>query len=1147
MSSPAIRDRLVEGLWLDLVGPARGVGDPREVLPQTPSRWYITGFLIPVDAPEDQASDPSAEDTLDGNSDGGDEDDNPAEQAAARKSRLPGSAGLSTLIPKELTILAATIRYGDYIRDEMELDESPKLPPAADAAAPGAAAGRADSSPPPGNWKRIPREYSATVDLAQAVGRVELPESRGVWLEWSVRSVPDMPGEDRLPLGTRSLSVFVVNNRPPAPTAIADEAAIFQVELELAAETGFVPRPDLKSLEADDWDDRLADLQYRDVFEFAVGHCCSAEGVVEAEECRLVRTTWLPVADVERVAPSVLPDVLLGMEALGTVATADEAIAGLAPLAAAYGVWLEQQRQVLPSLSPRRQEMATELLHRAALVKKRIETGIDLLRDPVCFEAFQIANRAMAAQARRRLARSGKTALPEWRPFQLAFVLMTMPGIADPTDTHREFVDLLFFPTGGGKTEAYLGLAAFTLVLRRLRDPEIGSAGLSVLMRYTLRLLTLDQLGRAAALICALELERQRDVEKLGKWPFEIGLWVGRAATPNKMGRKGDKDEETARLRTINHRKDSKRHSSPVPLEECPWCGHRFGPYSFSLSPNDNEPTDLRIRCLNRDCDFSRDNDLPILTVDEPIYRRLPCFLIATVDKFAGLPWVGETGAFFGRVDRFEPKQGFFGPMEPGRGGPIPAGRLPPPDLIIQDELHLISGPLGTMAGLYETALEGLAETEIGGKKVHPKIVASTATVRRAERQIRALFNHRMVEVFPPPGPDRRDSFFARTLTPVESPARRYVGVAAQGRSPKSILLRVDLALLTAAQKAWNDAGGKAVSDNPADPYMTLLGYFNSLRELGGARRLIEDDVFTLAAKRGERRRVGEAHGLFHDRMIAYEPIELTSRISTAKVAEAKRALERGHAEEDHVDIAIATNMISVGLDITRLGLMVVFGQPKTSAEYIQATSRVGRNEQRPGLVVTVFNVHRPRDRSHYERFATYHATFYRSVEATSVTPFSPRALDRGLAGTLVALARHGVSEYTPPRGAGHILKNYPALEAAVEALSRRAEETHRDAPSEVKARLAQAVRDRCRNLLDEWSRIAKELADVGRTLVYQPYERDVGQPLLRPFLDPELERLQARHRKFRANRSLRDVEPNVNLFLKPLDNLPVEPSGGPS
>ena len=320
------------------------------------------------------------------------------------------------------------------------------------------------------------------------------------------------------------------------------------------------------------------------------------------------------------------------------------------------------------------------------------------------------------------------------------------------------------------------------------------------------------------------------------------------------------------------------------------------------------------------------------------------------------------------------------------------------------------------MVGLYETALDELSTVEMDGKPIRPKIIASTATVRRARSQIKALFNRMDVEVFPPPGPDVRDSFFARTHSTKESNARQYLGIAAQGRSPKVIMLRVYLALLGAAEKAFHEAGGQKAKENPADPYMTLLGYFNSLRELGGARRLIEDEVRTQLAGRGARRRVGETEGLFKDRTIAYEPVELTSRVSTNKVSEAKRRLEQSFWQKDQddkknvdkykVDVAIATNMISVGLDIMRLGLMVCFGQPKTSSEYIQATSRVGRDDKRPGLVITILNIHRPRDRSHYERFATFHESFYRSVEATSVTPFSPRALDRGLAGTLIALAR---------------------------------------------------------------------------------------------------------------------------------------------
>ncbi|WP_437202052.1 DISARM system helicase DrmA [Planctomicrobium sp. SH664] len=1124
-SSPlGVRGKLVDALQLDLVGPSQNMGDPKEVLPQSPSRWYLTGFLVPTDAAEEQRTDPTSMDELDQAAEpAGLDDDETPERAAARRSFLPSSMGLSVLISTKTTDLEATVSYGEYLRSEVDETESPSV-----------------------EWRRIPREGSVTLKLPETIpasGAIPVPNSRGVELAWSIRGIPDSGVDGGLPQGTRSLSLFVVNRRKPAPDEASDEGFIFQAELEVHCRDGLVARPNLRSLQSKDWDERVADLQYRDACEFAVGHSVSTAAQVDDCSCQIVRACWIPTADVERVAPSSIPDVELRMEELSSLTDGKDAEAKLGNLVTAYRAWIAEQKRNVPSSPAHRKETADELLRRAELAADRIQAGIELLRDLPCLEAFRITNRAMATQGRRRLALQWKKSpdeiVPEWRPFQLAFLLMNLKGIADPSDPDRDCVDLLFFPTGGGKTEAYLGLAAFTLVLRRLRNPGITSAGLSVLMRYTLRLLTLDQLGRAAAMVCALELERQQDVTKLGEWPFEIGLWVGRAATPNRMGQKGDTDRESARAKTIAFKNDD-RKPSPIPLEECPWCGEKFRASSFQLMPNPDMPTDLRVTCLNRKCDFSRGNHLPILAVDEPIYRRLPCFLIATVDKFAAMPWTGEVGAFFGRVQRAD-SEGFYGPCHPSTGRPLPVDSLPPPDLVIQDELHLISGPLGTMVGLYETALDELATIEKDGHTIRPKIIASTATVRRAESQIRALFNRRQVDVFPPPGPDRRHSFFAETHSTDRSNARQYVGIAAQGRSPKVVMLRVYLALLGAAQKAYLEAGGAKAVPNPADPYMTLLGYFNSLRELGGARRLIEDEVRTQLMGRGARKRVGETAGLFRDRTIAYEPVELTSRVTTNRVSEAKRKLEQPFSEKEHVDVAIATNMISVGLDITRLGLMVVFGQPKTSAEYIQATSRVGRDHERPGLVVTIFNIHRPRDRSHYERFCAFHESFYRSVEATSVTPFSPRALDRGLAGTLVALARQGHLPMTHPRGASEILRELPKLEFAVQRLADRALATHLDSSSGEADRLSKRVWERCQDLLDEWSKIAKELHDAGGVLQYQT-EHGGAQRLLYEFLNPELKTLPPRHRKFRANRSMRDVEPNVNLWLKTIDGIDIEP-----
>ena len=1120
-----VRENLLDALQVDLIGPSGPLGDPREVLPQAPSRWYLTGFLVPTDADEDQRFDPNSDDEVDQAPTVATVDENQTpEQAASKRSYLPSSLGLSVLVPSGKQELQAIVRYGEYFRIEPE-----------DGAKQGSLT----------QWNRNPHEEILTLELSDKIpahGVVPVPNSRGVEVVWSLRGVPDSDTDGGLPNGTRSLSIFVVNRRKASADDVRDQGFIFQVELEVQSDRPFIARPNLHSLESDDWDERVADLQYRNSFEFSVGHSVSTESVVEDGVCKIVRTCHLPTAEVEKVAPAKIDGVTLNMETLAFLRDGQDAMEQLGGFASSYESWIEKQKKSLSGLSQRRQEIASELLRRAGLAAKRIRAGIELLAQDDCMEAFRLANKTMAAQGRRRLALQLKVVpeavTPAWRPFQLAFILMNLKGIAEPKSDDRELVDLLFFPTGGGKTEAYLGLAAFTLVLRRLRNKGLTSGGLSVLMRYTLRLLTLDQLGRAAALICALELERQKDVDKLGEWPFEIGLWVGRAATPNRMGRKGDTDRESARAKTIAFKNDD-RKPSPIPLEECPWCGTKFKSNSFQLVPNTDNPTDLRVNCANRRCEFSRGNALPILSVDEPIYRRLPCFLIATVDKFAAMPWTGEVGAFFGNVNRVD-SEGFYGPCDTGTGRPLPVDRLPPPDLVIQDELHLISGPLGTMVGLYETALDSLATAEVDGKEVRPKIIASRATVRRALSQIRSLFNRPDVDVFPPPGPDLRDSFFARTHSVKESNARKYVGIAAQGRSPKVIMLRVYLTLLAAAQKAYDANGGGKMDVNPADPYMTLLGYFNSLRELGGARRLIEDEIRTQLTGRGSRKRIGETDGLFKDRTIAYEPVELTSRVSTDKVSEAKRRLEQAFKEKDRVDVAIATNMISVGLDITRLGLMVCFGQPKTSSEDIQATSRVGRDDKRPGLVVTILNVHRPRDRSHYERFAAFHESFYRSVEATSVTPFSPRALDRGLAGTFIALARHGHAPMTPPRGATEILKEMPRLQFAIERLANRALETHSNSSSPEAAELRQKVADRCKDLLDTWSTIAKELHDTGGALQYQT-ETGSAQRLLYEFLNPELKNLPPRHKKFRANRSMRDVEPSVNLWLKTIDGVEID------
>jgi hypothetical protein len=1119
-----VRERLVEALKLDLVGPWAGHELARERLPEwpRPSNWYLTGFLVPAGTPPEKRADADEDEDLgEVPESAGLPEESSEERKAAKKSFFPSSMGLSFLVPKEAAAITVVVRWGDYGPAETEGPEGKPL----------------------AIWQRQPWEEAVPMPLGGAGGApavYPVPGSGGLQLHAVERPVAVEDLAEQIPYGTRSVSVFLVNQRAPVAAVgeAPDTAYVFQPEIEVRSDLPFVPRPDLRGAQSEEWDGQMADLHYADTPEYATGHGVSAEWELVEGACRVLRTAWIASAEVEKTLTVPIAGVELGMDALGALADGDAAEAALRPLVAAYRQWIEDRRAALGPLAGTRRETAEELLRAAGLAADRIERGIAVLAvDGEALDAFRVANRAVARALARALRRRGDTKEPAWRAFQLAFVLLNLPGLADPRSPEREAVDLLFFPTGGGKTEAYLGLAAFAMVLRRLRHPGekgLAGAGVSVIMRYTLRLLTLDQLGRAAGLVCALELERGHDPERYGTWPFEIGLWVGKAATPNILGRKGDGRSDTARTKVRQFKADPRGRPSPIPLENCPWCGIRFEPASFVLldakgQADEDNPEQLRIVCVNFECDFTRDRALPIVAVDEPLYRRLPAFLIATVDKFASLPWVGPSGVLLGGADRHD-RAGFYGGAEPGWGARL-ASPLPPPDLIIQDELHLIAGPLGTMAGLYETAIEALCLREIDGRAVRPKIVASTATVRRAQDQIQALFGRPRTEVFPPPGPDRRDSFFACTVPPSKRPARLYLGIAAQGRNPKVLMRKTWLALMGAAERAYRDAGGHANKKNPADPYMTVLGYFNSLRELGGARRILEEEVQNTVKGYGARKRIGEPHGLFQDRKTFSEVVELTSRVPTDKVAEARRRLEYGAHDPQRVDCAIATNMISVGLDIPRLGLMVVLGQPKTHSEYIQATSRVGRDDERPGLVVSLLNFHKPRDRSHYERFRHYHETFYRSVEVASVTPFSARALDRGLAGALMSLARHARPELTPPQGVERIADARAALERRLlhDFLERVGQQPMEEDERDERLR---SVQNRVVDLLDSWRRVYEEYRDAGVALQYQRYELKTPQPLLHEMLERNLPEHQ---RKFRVNRSLRDVEPEVNLFLKDL------------
>ncbi len=1069
ITSAEVRNRIEEALRLDLVGPWPGSDFENEMLPirNRPSNWYLTGFLVPARTSEEHRNDPEADD--EGNRDigkAGTAEESADDGRSAKKTHFPSSLGLSFLVPEDAGEVRVEVRWGDYRREETEvLGETREA------------------------WARTPRSEVVSFSLSgEPEATREVPDSEGLVLHRVKRRLEDGPS---------AVSLFLVNQREPKQTrADEDIAWIFQTQLEVASPAGFLARPDRRGSDSGDLDARTAELHYRDTSSYATGHGVSADWDVTDGLCQAVRTEWIPRAEVERTETTPIPEVELSMDALAQAEDGAAAQRMMSPLVTRYRQWIEQQRGALTGASD---ETSEELLFVAEQAANRIEGGIHLLeQDPEALDAFRMANRAVALALRKR----NEIATPRWRPFQLAFLLLNLPGLAGPDHPERKIADLLFFPTGGGKTEAYLGLAAFTMILRRLRNPE-KSAGVSVIMRYTLRLLTFDQLHRAAGLVCALELLREKEPGTYGGAPFEIGLWVGKAATPNKMGKKGDGRRGTARERCLEFQQDSSK-PSPIPIRSCPWCGTDFDRDSFTLEPNNDRPKTLRVVCLNDNCDFTRDRPLPIVAVDEPLYKQLPAFLIATVDKFASLPWVGDSGKLLGA----DPE-------------------LLPPDLIIQDELHLISGPLGTMMGLYETAMDALSARG----ESRPKIVASTATASGAHDQIQAVFARARSEVFPPPGPDRRDSFFAHT-EPGSDIARRYLGVAAPGRSAKVVMRRVLLALLSSAQRAYSDAGARKNPNNPADPYMTVLSYFNALRELGGARRIVEEEVQSPLARYGnERRRLNEPRKIFANREKLGQVVELTSRESADRVAMARERLGRRFHESGRVSCALATNMISVGLDVQRLGLMVVAGQPKTHAEYIQATSRIGRDRERPGLVVTILNIHKPRDQSHYERFRHYHETFYRAVESATVTPFAARALDRGLAAVLVALTRHSEPGMTPPTGAGRLPDPPAGPDSRLEGIFvERIREQPIRKPAEVVERI-RATRSRIAEILDAWRKLQTLHAQSKHGFQYQKWEKS-PEPVQWLLRDPLEDGLSPTAQTFRAARSLRDVEPETPILV---------------
>lgn len=802
-----------------------------------------------------------------------------------------------------------------------------------------------------GKWRRLASTHpSLSVEVIDDGSLARIPLEEGLTLRVVLRPARN---------DVISATVVLQNTFVKQENGSADALCWFRPSIRVRAVGGeFADRRRSDFYSHLDADERSSELLYREQRHLATGHGVAVTWD-EDDHVTELSTTFFPQHDL-KLAKADRADVpVLSMEELSESGV----FSPLHDMTRAYADWIVATSAKVEALSDDLQNIAASNLGRAESALERMRRGISLLEsDPRAERAFRVMNAVMREQRlRQEMIRAGHDAPleatpAEWRPFQLAFILINLDGLVNPTSDERNLADLLWFPTGGGKTEAYLGLIAFTLVLRRLRADggESVGGGVGVIMRYTLRLLTLQQFERAAGLICALEAYRSGldGADLKAKAPFSIGLWVGQGATPN------DIDKASAALRKRRAGDDVGDNGDPIQLLQCPWCGSPLGADDYYA---DRRADEMLVKCPKTACRFH--DALPVHLIDSDVYAARPSLVIGTVDKFAMLAWNERSGRLFG------------------------AGGDEPPELIIQDELHLISGPLGTLVGLYETAIDKLSTNSETGAR--PKLVASTATIRRATEQVNAVFAREACQ-FPPPGVDAADSFFAVDASAAEKGTRRYVGLMAPTTSHATLLVRTYAAALQGA--ADLDA-----PDEVKDAYWTLLGYFNSLRVLGAAYIQSIDDV------RDRIKVVANRNGsAVRD---TRDPGELTSRIKSTDIPRALGTLQKPYPDPESPDIVLATNMISVGVDVDRLGLMAVMGQPQTTAEYIQATSRVGRRH--PGLVFTLFNAQRSRDLSHYEGFTTYHRALYKHVEATGATPFAERALDRGLHGVLVILARH--------------------------------------------------------------------------------------------------------------------------------------------
>lgn len=1135
-----VRQQILDAVREDLIGP-RADGKP---LTEDPSKTYISGVLFPSDAEytiEEETYDNQEEDSpqsiqiMEDNSAAQETVYEETDDVQRKKFKKPSSLGVSFYLAADTSAIKVIAKWGTYTSKEFNEEVIVKNQETDE---------EETKVYKKNEFYREAKQEEIIINFNEKERNKRIPFPSNPRLFFYV--ISRITNKKY-----RMVTVYIQNCDKGGKSIPEWQNAMYQTELIVTGvnnESCFIAEYICRENELED------EYFYKSRPVFARGRQCAAEweNPDSLTNATLIKSSFIPSHEIAGVKADIdgFEEHAFSTYKLMFPANKEKTIIQLSNLVNNYDNWISN----LPDTGCN-QKKYEEIRIKCYNALNRMKAGIELIsNNEIAYKAFTFMNTAMYWQKAITLYSNSRDSnkninkiikdengapkhLLEWRPFQIAFILLNLVGLTEKNgapDSDRNIVDLLYFPTGGGKTEAYLGLIAYTVGLRRLSintaDGYERDGGVTVFLRYTLRLLTTQQRDRLLKLILAMDIIRKKAENSgtaiYGKIPISIGFWVGGQLTPNTFV-DYTSDQE--------YKKNNFIKMVSKQLVRCPYCGEPLTSDNYIINPNDET---VQIYCSNDNCLYSKakGNPLPVYLVDTEIYHKCPTVIISTVDKFARLPWDEKVGALFGHVNRSCPQHGFIAVGEEHSGyhkGKSSSNKIEvtpckpfyPPELIIQDELHLITGPLGTIYGGYETAIEYLCT--VNGVK--PKYIVSTATIKNAGEQVKTLYGREIMAQFPPSGTDIKDSFFMKEVDLPETkpancsdeqikqmiekkqkPFREYAGVCVPGQSVKTTLIRLYAVIL---QKTFELAKNPEYEDY-VDPYFTLIGYFNSIRELGGAVRLLEDDI----VKRIDH--IVDKYGYQNHRYLSgYDSKkEITSRIKSHEIAEILEHLaipfDKELKYQNCYDVVIATNMIAVGMDVDRLGLMAVLGQPKQNAEYIQATSRVGR--QSPGLIFSLYNPYRPRDLSNYENFMGFHTQMYRYVEGTTSTPFAARAIDRDMHALILALIRL-TNEKTAKKATGILYIDDSVIESLKQNILERVKVVDYTAYDEAEIALD--------SFINTWKALAKA---TDKSLVYHvEYPKHNQQRLISRY---GLE-INGYNEKPTLN-SMRDVEHSANIFL---------------